>query len=273
MDASCNNSNEDGNKKMFEIDKVKFGEFIAQLRKEKGYTQKQIAAELFVSDKAVSKWERGISIPDVSLLMPLAKLLGVTVTELLECRRINENSGMNALQVEDLVKKTLSLSGAVTGPEKPREKRIKHICIYTLSLLAALLECALLLLLKVTPYQLVVSNLLVFELLSLIFGAYFFLAAREWLPAYYDENRLNFYNDGFFRISMPGIVFNNRSWPHILRTCRIWSVSCAILSPLICLAQLTVFPDSWLIALSFVNLLLFFAGLFVPIYKTGKRYQ
>ena len=41
-------------KEMFEIDKVKFGEFVAQLRREKGYTQKQVAAELFVSDKAVS---------------------------------------------------------------------------------------------------------------------------------------------------------------------------------------------------------------------------
>ncbi len=70
---------------MFEIDKVKFGEFVAQLRREKGYTQKQVAAELFVSDKAVSKWERGMSMPDISLLMPLANLLGVTVTELLEC--------------------------------------------------------------------------------------------------------------------------------------------------------------------------------------------
>ena len=50
-----------------------------------------------------------------------------------------------------------------------------------------------------------VSNLLVAELLSLIFGAYFFLVAKEWLPAYYDENRLNFYNDGFFRMSIPAL--------------------------------------------------------------------
>ena len=150
---------------MFEIDKVKFGEFVAQLRKEKGYTQKQVAAELFVSDKAVSKWERGMSMPDISLLMPLANLLGVTATELLECRHIEEDSGMNALQAEDLVKKTLRLSGAGEGPGKPREERMRHICIYTASLLAAFLECALLLLLGITPYQLAVSNLLVAELL------------------------------------------------------------------------------------------------------------
>ena len=47
--------------KMFEIDKVQFGAFLLELRKEKGYTQKQLAEKLFVSDKAVSKWERGVS--------------------------------------------------------------------------------------------------------------------------------------------------------------------------------------------------------------------
>lgn len=46
---------------MFEIDKERFGAFLLELRKEKGYTQKQLAEKLFVSDKAVSKWERGVS--------------------------------------------------------------------------------------------------------------------------------------------------------------------------------------------------------------------
>ena len=68
---------------MFEINKNTFGEFLAAQRKEKGYTQKELAARLFVSDKAVSKWERGLSMPDISLLMPLADILDVTVTELL----------------------------------------------------------------------------------------------------------------------------------------------------------------------------------------------
>ena len=51
---------------MFEIDKAKFGAFVAQLRKEKGLMQKELAEKLYVSDKAVSKWERGLSIPDVA---------------------------------------------------------------------------------------------------------------------------------------------------------------------------------------------------------------
>lgn len=46
---------------MYEIDNQKFGAFVAMLRKEKGYTQKELAERLFLSDKAVSKWERGVS--------------------------------------------------------------------------------------------------------------------------------------------------------------------------------------------------------------------
>ena len=47
---------------MFEIDKAKFGSFVAQLRKEKGLMQKELAEKLYVSDKAVSKWETGVSL-------------------------------------------------------------------------------------------------------------------------------------------------------------------------------------------------------------------
>lgn len=46
---------------MFEIDKKKFGFFVAELRKEKNFTQKELAEKLFLSDKAVSKWETGVS--------------------------------------------------------------------------------------------------------------------------------------------------------------------------------------------------------------------
>ena len=57
---------------MFEIDKKSFGEFISMLRKEKSMTQKDLASRLLVSDKAVSKWETGNSMPDITLLVPLA---------------------------------------------------------------------------------------------------------------------------------------------------------------------------------------------------------
>ena len=72
------------------LQKTEFGNFVSSLRKEKGITQKELARQLFVSDKAVSKWETGQSIPDVALLIPLAEILGVTVAELLECHRMEK---------------------------------------------------------------------------------------------------------------------------------------------------------------------------------------
>lgn len=70
---------------MFTINKKKFGAFVASLRKEKGITQKELSEQLCISDKAISKWETGVSLPDTVLLIPLANLLDVSVTELLIC--------------------------------------------------------------------------------------------------------------------------------------------------------------------------------------------
>ena len=84
---------------MFEIDKQKFGVFVAMLRKEKGLTQKELAKLLYISDKAVSKWETGVSIPDTALLVPMADLFGITVTELLMCQRMGQDGTMDTDQM------------------------------------------------------------------------------------------------------------------------------------------------------------------------------
>ena len=69
------------------MDQQKIGGFIAALRKEKGLTQRQLADRLYVTNKAVSKWELGRSLPDSATLEPLAHALGVTVDELLSGKR------------------------------------------------------------------------------------------------------------------------------------------------------------------------------------------
>lgn len=74
------------------MDENKIGRFIAELRKEKKITQKDLAAQLHITDKAVSKWERGLSCPDISLLTSLADILGVTTSELLNGKRSKETS-------------------------------------------------------------------------------------------------------------------------------------------------------------------------------------
>ena len=68
---------------MHEIDRERFGTFLAQLRREKGMTQRQLAERLGISDRAVSKWERGCGCPDVSLLSDLSIELSVGVEALL----------------------------------------------------------------------------------------------------------------------------------------------------------------------------------------------
>ncbi len=69
------------------MDNIQFGAFVAQLRRELGLTQKELADRLNVTDKAVSKWETGKGFPDVKLLEPLAQALGVSLLELMQGRR------------------------------------------------------------------------------------------------------------------------------------------------------------------------------------------
>ena len=65
----------------------KFGLFLQSQRKSKGMTQGELAQKLHVTDKAVSRWERGIGFPDIKLLEPLAAALDLSVAELLQCER------------------------------------------------------------------------------------------------------------------------------------------------------------------------------------------
>lgn len=85
------------------MDNIRTGKFIAERRKELGYNQKDLAEKLNITDKAVSKWETGRSAPDVSILIPLAEKLGVSVTEILNGERISEDK-MPTISNEIIVK-------------------------------------------------------------------------------------------------------------------------------------------------------------------------
>lgn len=72
------------------MDQIKIGRFIADTRKSRGITQRQLADRLLISDKTVSKWECGKGLPEVSLMLPLCEELNITVNELLTGERISE---------------------------------------------------------------------------------------------------------------------------------------------------------------------------------------
>ena len=80
-----------------------FGKFIAELRKEKGMTQLQLAEKLNVTDKAVSRWETGKNFPDIEIFEDLSKTLEVSVSELLEGKRI-EKEELIIVSEENVVK-------------------------------------------------------------------------------------------------------------------------------------------------------------------------
>ena len=71
------------------MDLIKIGKFIANCRKEKHLTQEQLAEKLYITDRAVSKWERGLSLPDADKMLELCNILGINVNELLNGEKID----------------------------------------------------------------------------------------------------------------------------------------------------------------------------------------
>lgn len=74
------------------MNQIKTGKFIAQMRKEKGMTQAQLADLLLISNKTVSKWETGKGMPEVSLMLPLCEALEINVNELLTGEKIPQKN-------------------------------------------------------------------------------------------------------------------------------------------------------------------------------------
>lgn len=71
------------------MNQIKIGKFIAECRKRKSLTQIQLAEKLNITDKAVSKWERGMAMPDSSIMLELCDILDITVNELLSGEKIS----------------------------------------------------------------------------------------------------------------------------------------------------------------------------------------
>ena len=88
------------------MDQIKIGRFISEKRKAQGMTQAQLAEKLGITDRAVSKWETGRSMPDVSLMMELCSQLGITVNDLLcgevvSMEKFNETTEKNLLEMAE----------------------------------------------------------------------------------------------------------------------------------------------------------------------------
>ena len=92
------------------MNQMKIGKFIAECRKQKNLTQMQLAEKLNITDKAVSKWERGVAMPDSSIMLELCEILNITVNDLL-CGEVVVMEKYN----KEMEKNLLELTGDVIG--------------------------------------------------------------------------------------------------------------------------------------------------------------
>lgn len=137
------------------MDAQKTGAFIAAIRKEKGLTQAELAEMLFVSDKTVSKWERGAGFPDVKNWEPLATALDISLVELMQAERKTETV-MNVAKVENLLTDALQLQ-STTGT-------IRKAVSYGIAGLFTVISCFLLFLLMQN------GAIVLHSVFSLLFG-------------------------------------------------------------------------------------------------------
>ncbi len=137
------------------MDQITTGKFIAERRKARGLTQRELADLLNISDKTVSKWERGTGLPEVSLMLPLCRELDISVNELLSGKKLSDSEYKQ--NAEDNI-----LSFIQKEKEKTKFQTIIAVIVVTVTLLAGLT------LLSVSAYM---EMKTVYRVLLIIFGA------------------------------------------------------------------------------------------------------
>ncbi len=214
--------------------------------------------------------ESGLSLPDVSLLLPLADKLGVTVTELLEGSRTPQERCFTTEEVDELVRKALTFQAE--PPERTRERVKKYLPLYAVCCVLGFAEALAVWLLGIVTAEVGRTILIVGGGLGVIYGAYALFWMEETLPRYYDENRISQFAHGAFHMHIPGIYYNNRNWPHILKVFRVWSLLSLVLVPPACAVAEFARPYAGEKLYAAV-LVVYIGSLFGAIVWAAKRYE
>ena len=117
------------------MDATKFGLFVAEMRKENHMTQAELATKIKVTDKAVSRWERGLGFPDINSLEPLAEALGVSVLELMKSEKIVETN-IQCGDADTVLTDTIKAVEHQKQVERQQEKRMILITIGAVAILS-----------------------------------------------------------------------------------------------------------------------------------------
>lgn len=244
------------------LDAATLGAFVSRVRAERGLTQRQLAERLYVSDKTVSKWERGLSLPSVPLLVPLADALGLSISELMTCEEAPAERTLERADADRLIAGALGLSG--TAPtRRQRAARLTAFAATTIAWAALTVPVA-----RLRSLDTLAAGLsdpaVTGGLLMLVALAWFSFFCRETLPGYYDENSLSFVAQGPFRMNLGCLVrVHNGNWPAICRAARWGAGVAAVLLPALELGLGSVLPDAAVVLLGCAVFL-------VPVLVAGK---
>lgn len=161
------------------MDSKKFGKYIAELRKEKGWTQEELADKMCVSNKTISKWECGGGFPDIQSLEPLAQVLEISVTEL-----IRSEKGCDELKEEDINAVVLDVFEVAQYQKRMERKN------FVIAIILAILLIMIVFVLEQNSMFVILNVILPFVLFSVGIVLIFFSVRRKKMKKSYKAMRI-----------------------------------------------------------------------------------
>ena len=140
------------------MDNKKFGDFIKKLRKEKQLTQKELGEKLNITDKAISKWERGLSFPDIAVLKDLAEFFEIDISELLN----GERGKKQEIDIEKAIQEAIENYKNIEEKKKEKVQKVKKrigVISIIIFVFALILQIVYLIIFKRHNYEYVIDAL------------------------------------------------------------------------------------------------------------------
>lgn len=198
--------------------------------------------------------------PDVNLFEPLSQTLGITLTELLHGEIMEEPLSKEVS--DSLIKDSLKWAEVNKKGTQSKQKRIK---LFFITLCCSLFS--LFLLFQQSDVEM--TSILIITSMLCFFQIYFTFFVKEILPKYYDENKISYYTDGFVRIHIAGVYFNNHNWIPIIQAICFGMTCCSLLNLVI--LGITIYFKIGELIRSILILVVFLRCLLIPFFINAKK--
>lgn len=173
-------------------------------------------------------------------------------------------------EVDALIQKALTFQ--TEPPERQKERVRKYLLVYLVCSVLGIVESLAVWGFGLAKTEMAQVSLILGVIFGVVYGAYSFFWMTETLPRYYDENRIAQFSQGAMHIHIPGVYYNNRNWPYVLRAFRAWSmVSMLVLPPCLAAAgMLDPLTGGKAVVVVFV---IYIISLFAALVWPAKKYE